>query len=685
MRFLISSSFTDSLTALDPQNQLLVKQSAFDFQLSPQNPGFQFHRITKSKEKNFWSFRVNRDIRIVVYKDEATFILCYADHHDAAYAWAERRRLDVHPETGAAQLVELQERVEEVVQRIYKQVEQEEPLFERFETDYLLALGVPPEWLDAVKYVGEGGFFDLIEVLPEEAAEHLMQLAQGQPVPRPVPLRDRDPFMHPDAQRRFKVVDHDEGLLKQALDAPLEKWVTFLHPSQRSMVEKSLSGPVRVTGGAGTGKTVVALHRAAHLTQNNPKARVLLTTYSTTLAARLKHNLMLLGQGIPEVEHIHVENLHRLAKSLWESLTGKTFRLVLDDGLSDIIGAAVASTGVTDFSPDAVKAEWLSVIDEQGLSTWEAYRGASRAGRGTPLGVRQRLSLWGVFAAVQGELERRQLMTFNGLCYDLARCLEAADDRPFDHVVADEVQDFGAAELKLLRALVTPSPNDLFLCGDAGQRIYKASTSFLANDIDIRGRAVVLRLNYRTTEQIRRYADALLPGTISSGDGELEERQTVSLLNGAFPQQHAYATQDEEVAGVAEYLRTTLESGFSPGDVAIFMRTKTLLVKRATKVAEQLGVGYHLLASDEPLAAQRLALGTMHRAKGLEFRVVVVMGCDAASLPLGHVLKSLQAEGSRQEFLEKEKRLFYVACTRAREQLMLTGVKPVSSFLQAES
>ena len=127
MRFLISSSFTDSLATLDPQDQALVKQSAFDFQMNPQSPGFQFHRVTGSKEKNFWSFRANRDVRIIVYKDSATFVLCHTDHHDAAYSWAERRKIDTHPETGAAQIVELKERTEEVVQRIYRQVEP--PLF----------------------------------------------------------------------------------------------------------------------------------------------------------------------------------------------------------------------------------------------------------------------------------------------------------------------------------------------------------------------------------------------------------------------------------------------------------------------------------------------------------------------------------------------------------------------------
>lgn len=682
MSFIISSTFTDSLAALDADAQARIKQSAFDFQLNPEHPSFQFHRIERAREKNFWSFRVSRDLRIIVYKKAATFMLCYADHHDAAYAWAERRKIDIHPQTGAAQLIELRERVEEVVQRIYTQLEHEPPLFERYQTDYLLALGVPEEWLDAVLTVGESGFLELIEVLPEEAAEYLMQLAQGQPVARPSALKVDDPFIHPDAQRRFKVVGKDEALLRQALDAPWDKWVTFLHPSQRALVERRYSGPARATGGAGTGKTVVALHRAAHLASAYPGAKVLLTTFSKTLAARLKANMQLLKTAAPRAAEVQVDNLHSVAAGLWEAFTGQPFKPLSERELDLLLGASIVGAGATAYPLGFVRAEWLSVIDEQGIKTWEAYKSASRAGRGSPLGIRQRHHLWQVFERTLAACQRQQAMSFNMLCYALADLLNKLDTRPFSHIVADEVQDFGAAELKLLRALVGVHDDDIFLCGDMGQRIYKAGTSFLANGIDIRGRSSILRLNYRTTEQIRRYADKILPLALDSGDGEEEARQTVSLLNGEVPRVEACAHKAQEIDTVASFLRNLLASGHTPRDIAIFARTNNLLSSRAVAVAERLNVPYQLLADDSPIGHAHLSLGTMHRAKGLEFKVVIIMGCDASKLPLDRVLKRLSIEGERTDFIAKERNLLYVACTRAREILLLSGVAPLSYFVQ---
>jgi hypothetical protein len=216
--------------------------------------------------------------------------MCYVDRHDEAYQWAERRRFEVHPETGAAQLVEIRETVREITKVIEKQVNP--PLFGGFEADYLFALGIPTEWLDAVRLVSEDNFDALIGHLPDEAVERLLDLAAGKPVPRPVPIKgvtDVTALLHPDAQRRFLVIDNQQEL-RQALDFPWDQWIVFLHPTQRSVVERSFNGPARVTGSAGTGKSVVALHRAAWLARQNPKARILLTTFSKTLAIRLAQN-----------------------------------------------------------------------------------------------------------------------------------------------------------------------------------------------------------------------------------------------------------------------------------------------------------------------------------------------------------------------------------------------------------
>jgi hypothetical protein len=302
MMFAIANTFQKALQKLEGKDSAaakLAKQAAFDFQMNPTQSGFSFERLTKSKDPNFWSLRVNDNIRIIAHRASDMVTMCYVDRHDEAYEWAERRRFEVHPETGAAQIVEIRETVREITKVIEKQVKP--PVFGGFEADYLFALGIPTEWLDAVRQVSEDNLDALIGHLPDEAVERLLDLAAGKLVPRPVPVKgvtDVTALLHPDAQRRFRVIDNQQEL-RQALDFPWDQWVIFLHPTQRSVVERSFNGPARVTGSAGTGKSVVALHRAAWLARQNTKARILLTTFSRTLAMRLAQNAdILLGKSV---------------------------------------------------------------------------------------------------------------------------------------------------------------------------------------------------------------------------------------------------------------------------------------------------------------------------------------------------------------------------------------------------
>ncbi len=274
MDFRIADTFTDSLTRLTGDEQKAVKTTAFDLQINPENPGMSFHKLDKAKDKNFWSVRVNRDIRLIVHKSNTSLLLCYVDHHDKAYDWAERRKLETHPKTGAAQLVEIRETVKEIIVPVYVQTEMvlaPQPtappklIFAMTPDDELLGYGVPPEWLNDVKKVTEDTLLVLTDHLPAEASEALLELATGgKPrVSKPV-APAASPFDHPDAQRRFRVMTNVEEL-ERALDFPWEKWTVFLHPEQRELVEREYAGPARVAGSAGTGKTIVALHRAAHL------------------------------------------------------------------------------------------------------------------------------------------------------------------------------------------------------------------------------------------------------------------------------------------------------------------------------------------------------------------------------------------------------------------------------------
>src|SRR5581483_11088586 len=238
---------------------------------------------------------VNDDIRLIVHKTANSLLLCYVGHHNKAYAWAERRKLETHPKTGAAQLVELRETVQEIVIPTYVEASQpvaaKKPLFAHIAAEELLSYGVPAEWLNDVRQVTDDTLLTLADHLPGEAAEALLELATGGKPRMPVSAAPAiSPFDHPDAQRRFRIMSSLEEL-QRALEFPWDKWMVFLHPEQRQWVEREYSGPARVSGSAGTGKTIVALHRAVFLARSHPEARVLLTTFSDTLANALPTQL----------------------------------------------------------------------------------------------------------------------------------------------------------------------------------------------------------------------------------------------------------------------------------------------------------------------------------------------------------------------------------------------------------
>ena len=323
MQFRIADSFTASLAKLTNDQQRAAKNTAFDLQTNPANPGLSMHRLTGAKDSNFWSARVSQDIRIIVHKTDKGATLCYVGHHDDAYRWAERRKLETHPTTGAAQLVELREVVQEIAVPVYVEAAAPAPtkpaLFARIREDDLLRYGVPPEWVEYVKRADEDTLFDLADHLPAEAAEALLELAVGRtPQPSLPAPAGQDPFNHPDALRRFRVM-HNVEELAQALEFPWEKWAVFLHPSQEDLVERNYNGPARVSGSAGTGKTVVALHRAAWLSRANPQARVLLTTFSEILANLLRVKLERLIHRELHADHrIVVQSLDSLGIRLYE-------------------------------------------------------------------------------------------------------------------------------------------------------------------------------------------------------------------------------------------------------------------------------------------------------------------------------------------------------------------------------
>jgi len=689
MEFRIADTFTESLSRLTTQEQKATKTTAFDLQLDASAPGLSFHKLDRAKDPNFWSVRVNADIRLIVHRTQSSLLLVYVDHHDDAYKWAERRKIERHPTTGAMQLVEVRERVEEV--EIFKPKEVAEPvaaapaakpkLFDNLRKFDLMGFGVPEEWVDDVRLATEDTLFDIISHLPQEAQEALLKLAVGEkpepPVTAPV---EADPFAHPDAQRRFRVLTNIEEL-QRALDYPWEKWAVFLHPDQLQYVERSYSGPARISGSAGTGKTVVALHRAVHLARNDPQAQILLTTFSKALANALKVKLQHLAGNEPAVlARITVQSITGVAYDLYSSLFGQP-NIASPSLVHTLLTKAAGQDDGQKFSLPFLAGEWSEVVDAWQIESWEGYRDVSRLGRKTRIGGKQREALWSIFEQLRAGLAERKAVTWSGVFGRLAAHYGATEKRPFDFAVVDEAQDISVAEARFLAALVSHKPDGLFFAGDLGQRIFQQPFSWKSLGIDLRGRSHTLRINYRTSHQIRAQADRLLPPNISDVDGNTESRRgTISVFNGPAPEICTFDTAMEESEAVGHWLADRLKEGCQPHEVGLFVRTGEQL-KRARTAIKTAGASGVEVSDKVEAEAGKIAISIMHLAKGLEFRAVAVMACDDEVLPLQERIETVADESDLEEVYNTERHLLYVACTRARDRLLITGVDPASEFL----
>lgn len=687
MQFRIADTFTQSLARLTGDEQKAVKTTAFDLQLNPANPGMNFHKLDKARDKNFWSVRVNADIRLIVHKSPGSLLLCYVDHHDKAYGWAERRKLETHPKTGAAQLVEVRETVQEI--KVPRYVEQDQPrpivrkkpLFAAVSDDELLNFGVPPEWLADVRQATEDNYLALADHLPSEAAEALLELATGgKPrVSRPTSPTS-SPFEHPDAQRRFRVMTDVEEL-QRALDYPWERWTVFLHPEQREIVEKEYNGPAKVAGSAGTGKTIVALHRAVHLARKNDNSRVLLATFTEALSHALQTKLRRLLGNQPRLgDRIDVTSLESLGLRLSQLHIGP-IRIVPRDEMLEIIQLASNEVPGHQFRTLFLVSEWDHLVDAWQITDWEGYRSAPRLGRKTRISEPQRKLLWQIFEKVWSELDRRKVVTPSGMFTRLAHALSKSKVHPYDYAVIDEAQDLSVAQLRFVAALCPHSANALFFAGDTGQRIFQQPFSWKSLGVDIRGRSRTLRVNYRTSHQIRSQADRLLDPEVSDADGVEDRRDdTISVFNGPSPVIAEFANEQAEIVSVSKWLAEQATSGTLPHECGVFVRSVAQL-ERAKASVEAAKMSFRVLDEHVETTSGKVSVCTMHLAKGLEFRAVAVMACDDEVLPLQQRIESVGEEADLKEVYETERQLLYVACTRARDALHVSGVSPASEFL----
>jgi superfamily I DNA/RNA helicase len=473
----------------------------------------------------------------------------------------------------------------------------------------------------------------------------------------------------------------DIDALSQALDYPWDKWTVFLHPAQRQIIEREYTGPARVSGSAGTGKTIVALHRAVFLAKKSQESRVLLATFSETLANVLHDRMRRLISNEPRLaERLEVKSLTSVGIRLYTQQFDRP-ELLSPEQLKNIVTEVASEFPHTKFSASFLMNEWREIVDTWQLSSWESYRDVRRLGRKTRLSEKVRHALWEIFEVINKRISTSGLITSAGLFTCLTQHYTSGGRSPFDFVVIDESQDITASQLSFLAAIGLNKPECLFFAGDLGQRIFQTPFSWKSVGVDIRGRSKSLSVNYRTSHQIRQHADHLLDPELKDVDGITETRNgTISVFNGPTPEFNEFADPISEQEGISKWILSRLNDKVTAHEIGVIVRSEKEL-SRAKNAVELTGMPYRILDQQMTQISGSICICTMHLAKGLEFRSVVVMACDDQIIPLQERIEEVTDEADLEEVYATERHLLYVAVTRARDHLIVTSGGPASEFI----
>lgn len=689
----ISSDFLTAFARLPRVIQSKVTEFINKFKNNPLSSGIHYEKIDNAIDKKLNSVRIDDTYRGIVAREQGTgvFLLLWVDHHDEAYCWAMKKRCEVNPKTGAVQIFDVQTIDAEQTSLFGSS------LFAEYNDKQLLELGVPEEQLTYIRSLSDKeSFYQAKDAIPHDAFEYLSWLVEGIPVSEVLDYAKEetesakkannlsDALELPVTLKSFVVVEGEEEL-RQIMAEPLEKWRVFLHPTQRKIVQKHYSGPARVLGGAGTGKTVVAMHRAkklASMLDNN--GRILFTTFTANLAADIRENLKKICTAT-ELRKIEVIHLDAWVNNFFKE-AGFTAQIEYDNIPAFWEKALLLANVDLPFDPGFYEEEWNRVVLAQEALTLEKYVKASRNGRGTRLDRKKRMLVWKVFDAYQTMMKENQLRDINTAMYESTKLLESGKNHPaYAHVVVDEGQDFSDNAFRLLRALAGKErPDDLFIVGDSHQRIYRNRPVLSKCGINVRGRSSILKINYRTTEEIRKYAFALLQGIAFDDldDGVDVGDRCQSLTHGEKPAVKSFKDAGKELQFIIDEIKKLQNGGVALSNICVVARTKKLVddyIAQFTKAGIRSYAIRRNKKDDRSLEGLRVA--TMHRVKGLEFQYVFVVAVNKRIVPLYSAINRTDAI-SEAETMTAEKSLLYVALTRAQKGVYVTSYGKKSEFLK---
>ena len=683
----------------------------------PAANGLNLETVEGAKDSSIKSLRVDQGYRAIAFEVGRDIMFVHVNEHDKAYRWAGNRRIKLDPDTNRIRVVE---ELDVTVVEAEPESADEPRLFAAVADKRLKALGVPAEELPAVRALAsidgleaaEEGFDPLTyQILYALAAGYsdeevyaltgVPEETEADPETSPADLTF-DQMIETEESRQTIFIPEDEKELRRVFEEGLEGWRVFLHPDQRKLAYRDYNGPAMVRGGAGTGKTVVAMHRAKHLAdqieQDLTRAgqRVLLTTFTTSLAQDIEANLRTLCPEHLEARppRIEVINLDRWVSQF---LKRKSFarevaffgeaRERLDQVWREVFDDHELPEGL---SEPFVRAEWAQIVQAKGLMDQRAYLKVSRAGRGTPLDRRKRAALWDIFADYRARAVSEGLAEPDDAYREAIEILSSeAPNLPYAAVIVDEAQDMGEQAFRLIRAIVPESPkgdsNSLFIVGDAHQRIYGRRASMAGCGINVRGRSKRLRLNYRTTQEIRSWAVSVLEGVsvddLDAGSDTL--KGYVSLLHGVSPDLVGCTSEIEELKGVSTWVRSLPSESVRLSDIGILCARRAD-VDRVSAALLSDGIETVVLqagADDRSVPGVRIT--TMHRAKGLEFFAVAIPFLSESAFPPPGALKSAVDAADREDIVTQYRSLLHVAATRAKKALRVSWSGKVSGLVSS--
>ena len=703
----ISSDFLTAFSKLPRQIQGKVTEFINKFRINPKFPGINLEKLP-SIDKNIRSVRIDNTYRgIVSYQEESSvYLLLWVDHHDEAYEWAKRKTCRVNSKTGALQVFDVQN--VEVTEET--KVSTTSTLFGGLTKDVMIELGAPQDLIPFLKSIPDKDTFNANkDKLPSDVYENFSWIAEGFDPKEIIDMikadtSDTEPdqgeteksesllvtedfsvaLKNSESKKSFVVIEGEEEL-RRIMAEPLEKWRVFLHPTQRKIVQKNYKGSARILGGAGTGKTVVAMHRAKYLASKiNDDERILFTTFTANLAEDIKSNLRKICT-LEELHKIEVINIDAWVMRFLSEI-GFSAKIEYGEEIDKLWDRAVVnSLSELDFPWSFYKDEWNRVVIPQEALSLEKYVKAKRTGRGVRLDRKKRIEVWKVFDAYLSLMKEEQIRDINMAMYECSKLFTSSGTKnKYAHIIVDEGQDFSDNAFRLLRTVAGEEmPNDIFIVGDSHQRIYNNYPTLSRCGINVRGRSSILKINYRTTEETRRYAFALLNGISFDDldDGVDLGDKCRSLVHGEAPVVKCFADANEELCYLNDCISDLQDRCVPLKNICIVARTNQLVKDYSAQLTK---IGYSVYqikrSKADDLSHDGIRIATMHRVKGLEFQYVFIVSANNRIVPLESAIDQSDPIAERESYTA-EKCLLYVALTRAQKRAYITAYGKKSEFI----